>query len=240
MSSCGDGFLPCDSQRYNGATLFENNELNHNQSRRDCKGNAGNVAGAVRSTVKSNGQNFDYSAVPTDYTVSLAELACNASGQGYLTRRDNPNASFYMNGCPDAARNNGVVDYDCIAAYGYDESASASPVVAPTDFALTSYSSQACPDSWLGDGVCDLCLVAKYGYDAIDGTSTGADDCAVPDQVSATCTVDADCNAGVTDPMTYKYYCNAGACQPQNACADLGADVAGGPVTGTYQYWNKH
>lgn len=240
MASCGDGFLPCDSQRYNGGGILENGELNHNQSRRDCKSNGGTVAAAVRAAIRADGQIFDYTAVPTDYTVSQAELACDASGAGMMSLRDNPSASFYQNGCPASSRDNGVVNYDCLAAYGYDEGASSNPAVAPIDFSRSEYASNNCPDSWLGDGVCDLCLVAKYGYDALEGTADGADDCTIPDPITLSCTTDAQCNSGVTDPLKYKYFCNAGACQPQSACSDLGADVAGGPITGTYEYWNKH
>jgi hypothetical protein len=143
---------------------MSDSRLNHNQSRRDCRGMPGRVAQSIGA--------IPVTALPpsTDNNISPAAQACNATKQGWA------NGAWFA-GCPDSWRTDGYRDYDCQIAYGA-ETAAGSTVTLPTQYTSTSYNYYYCPDSWRGDGMCDLCIVAKYGYDAKEGSSTGADDCA--------------------------------------------------------------
>jgi hypothetical protein len=199
-SGCSDGFIGCDSQKYLGTKLKEDDRLNHNQSRRDCRG--------VLATIKNDITNTSWTSdpVPPDYTIAPDRQACRTAYRGTL---DEGYASITFEGCPSTFRNNGTVDHDCYLAYGGDESALAvdkSPAdgvldgFAATSLATNTYyragatagvksgtcgpfnaptrvSTTGCSATWKGDGWCDQCLVGKYGYDIKQGTATGADDC---------------------------------------------------------------
>lgn len=171
VGGCGDGFIGCDSAGYNGRQLMSDSKLNHNQSRRDCRGMPGTISNAINNL-------YGYTAADPEYTISPAAQACNATISGTF------NGVYYV-GCSAADRTDSVGDYDCQAAYG-TETFGATTVTFPNDYATMdasknwnglAYKSFSCPDSWRGDGVCDMCIVAKYGYDGKEGTATGGDDC---------------------------------------------------------------
>lgn len=248
-SGCSDGFIGCASSSYNGALLKSSAKLNHNQSRRSCDSAGSSVASAATGT-------WSYETA-ADFTVTPAELACNATTQGWFNVRGTTGSAntFWANGCPASYRTDLDTDYDCFSAYGNDngqilsfpddkggypahvnESGVSVPERRSAGYNATEYASFSCPDSWMGDGICDLCLVAKYGYDA---SANGGDDCAIPAAKTQACTTSAECNPGVTDPMKYKYYCTAGSCRAQNACSDLGSWY-GTTLDGMYEYWAAH
>lgn len=161
---CADGFLGCSSQGYNGSLLMESDRLNHNQSRRSCKGADSAVKNSIYNTIGYE--------IPADYTISPAAQACNATSRGW-------SGSLYWYGCTDAMRSDGTTDHDCVASYGGDNGVDAMSGFSSTAYSNPSYYSggTVCPDSWRGDGICDMCILAKYGYDAVEGAADGADDC---------------------------------------------------------------
>jgi hypothetical protein len=191
--------------------------LNHNQSRRNCDGFASTVANNIRGAMSGT-----FTATPPDYTVSPAQLACDATTTANFTiGADSSNHTWTATkyGCPSSYTTDGSFHRDCFIAYG-----NSAGLVAPTDYSNEiAYSSTAsfshsvyipavngtygevsstgCSDSWLGDGYCDFCLVAKYGYDSVSG-QLADDDC-------------------VTAPSGSKNYC---------------ADVMPAYSNGTYQY----
>lgn len=168
-SGCSDGFIGCDSSGYFGAIVQSDARLNHNQSRRNCRGSGAIIASNVSNTI-------GYAAPPPDYTINPAAQACNATVQTW-------SGNLYWYGCTSAMKSDTTTDHDCAAAYGSDNGYNL-----PTDFSATAFANgayysggTACPDSWRGDGECDLCILAKYGYDAIDGAGEGgSDDCVTP------------------------------------------------------------
>ncbi len=166
--SCSDGFVPCDSAKYHGTNYMDDSRLNHNQSRRSCRGSGSTVNARISSTTWTT-------AIPSDYTIAPGAQACNSTVAGDFPKVGG--GTVYQWGCTTAQRSDATTDIDCYSAYGGDNG-----YVAPAAFNYTGYSNSAyyagsvCPDSWLGDGECDMCLLAKYGYDSKTGSAVD-DDC---------------------------------------------------------------
>ncbi len=187
-----DGFIGTDSSGAVGNVISSDARLNHNQSRRSCH----NANVTIRNSVHG-AMNNTFDAIPSDYAVSPAEQACNASWQGWLS------ASKWSPGCTAAMQGDTATDFDCQAAYGgdngYNLSAYDNPSTVSAYFAASNYHNggvrscstdadctggqscvsgtcMGCSDSWQGDGYCDFCLLARYGHDSAPG-STANDDC---------------------------------------------------------------
>lgn len=209
-SSGTDGFIGTNSSTYVGlAGNSGDSRLNHNQSRRNCHGDAGTMQNLEHGAMSGT-----FTAIPADFTINPAAQACNAT----LSMWSNSN-TVYWYGCSAAMRTDTNTDTDCYAAYGGDNG-----FIAPDNFSSTGYANGSyyvhdttyvdkegggCSDSWLGDGTCDLCLVAKYGYDGASG-GTANDDCVNMGSGSTTTCYDLAYDSTQTTTSKIRYlYLNA-------------------------------
>jgi len=131
-SGCSDGFVGCDSASYSGSNIQWNSNLNHNQSRRNCR---------AASTISANVSNtIGYDLTPPESTVSPTVTACDATNTIAPTSRAQGCSTTCADGavcqpggpaCADgsACKNRSLPwwvtgttakGFDCYVAYGND------------------------------------------------------------------------------------------------------------------------
>lgn len=116
-NNCSDGFISCASAQAIGTQFGYDVNQDHNQSRRRCNGEDSKIAAQVNNAVM-NFENTAYSA--SDVPVSQWD-ACGFSvpANVYL----GTNLIGYTPGCTKAMLGDGKCDWDCVATYGHDATA---------------------------------------------------------------------------------------------------------------------